>query len=494
MEKRSGPGVLLLGLGPGSPDHLTREAWSILQTVPEIYLRTAQHPVVPYLPAQLTIHSFDNLYETAAGFGEVYEEIITQVLSLAGRPQGVVYAVPGHPYVAEATAPEIARRASAAGLHVRMVEGLSFLGPTFSALQIDPFNQINLVDALELMRVYHPAFPPDQPALIAQVYNAEVASDLKLTLMSVYPDEHPVRLVHAAGTSDLVIEDLPLYEIDRSRRIGLLTCLYLPPLETGSSFEALQETIAHLRAPNGCPWDREQTHLSLRPYLLEETYEVLAALDSEDPDALSEELGDLLIQVGLHAQIASEAGDFTMADVLRYVNHKLVYRHPHVFGDLELADSDEVKVNWDRLKSQERAAKGQHEESVLTGVSPTLPALAQADAFQARAARLGFDWPEIREVVAKVHEELAEVEAAPDLVSRSAEVGDLLFAVVNLARKYGFDAESVLREANDRFRLRFTGIEDRARQLGRPLDTMTLDEMEGLWQEVKKELNERPGE
>ena len=290
------------------------------------------------------------------------------------------------------------------------------------------------------------------------------------------------------------IEELPLYKIDRTSHIGLLTCLYIPPLEAGSSFEALQETIAHLRAPNGCPWDREQTHLGLRPYLLEETYEVLAALDAEDPDALREELGDLLIQVVLHAQIATEAGDFNMTNVLRFVNHKLVYRHPHVFGDLDLADSAAVKVNWDRLKSQERAAKGQHGESVLTGVAPTLPALAQADAFQARAARLGFDWPDIDGVVAKVHEELAEVEAAADRVSRSAEVGDLLFAVVNLARKYGFDAESVLREANHRFRLRFTGIEDRARLLGRPLDTMTLDEMEDLWQEVKKELNERSGE
>lgn len=494
MGKRSGPGVTLVGLGPGSLEHLTREAWSILQTVPELYLRTAQHPIVPHLPPPLTIHSFDNLYETASGFGEVYEQIITEILSLAFRPQGVVYAVPGHPYVAEATAPEIARRASAAGLPVQLVEGLSFLAPTFAALQIDPFDQLMLVDALELMGFHHPSFPPDQPVLIAQLYNADVASELKLTLMAVYPDEHPVRLVHAAGTAGELIEDLALYEIDRSSQIGLLTCLYLPPLETGSSFEALQEIIAHLRAPNGCPWDREQTHLSLRTYLLEETYEVLAALDAEDPDALREELGDLLIQVVLHAQIATESGDFNMANVLQYVNHKLVYRHPHVFGDLDLADSAAVKVNWDRLKTQERAAKGQHDDSVLEGVAPTLPALAQADAFQARAARLGFDWPDISGVLAKVHEELAEVEAASDLDARSEEVGDLLFAIVNLARKYGFDAESVLREANHRFRARFTGIEHRAGQLGRSLDTMTLDEMEELWQEVKKELDERQGE
>jgi tetrapyrrole methylase family protein/MazG family protein len=472
---------------------LTREAWSILQEVPEVYLRTAQHPLVPYLPQSLKIRSFDSLYESAGGFSEVYEQIITEVLLLAQRPQGVVYAVPGHPFVAEATAPEIARRATELGLSVRVVEGLSFLGPTFSVLGLDPFNQINLVDALALISAHHPAFPPDQAVLIAQLYNTAVANDLKLTLMAVYPDEHLVRLVHAAGTEDQLVEDLPLYKIDRTDHIGLLTCLYVPPLDAGSSYESLQETIAHLRAPDGCPWDREQTHLSLRPYLLEETYEALAALDAGDTDALCEELGDLLIQVVLHTQIATENGDFNMAKVLQYVNNKLVYRHPHVFGDLEIVDSTAVKINWDRLKSQEREAKGQEADSVLLGVAPTLPALAQADAFQERAARLGFDWPDIQGVVEKVHEELAEVETAPDPTSRSTEVGDLLFSVVNLARKYGFDAESVLREANLRFRQRFMLVEDRARQRGRRLDTMELDELERMWQEAKEELSDQTG-
>ena len=169
MEIPIGPGVILLGLGPGSPDHLTREAWALLQQVPEIYVRTSAHPLISHLPQSLKIHSFDSLYESAAGFQEIYEKIITEVLALARRPQGVVYAVPGHPFVAEATAPEIARQASEAGLSVRVIEGLSFLGPTFSTLGVDPFNQMSLIDALDLVRAHYPAIPPDQPALIAQI-------------------------------------------------------------------------------------------------------------------------------------------------------------------------------------------------------------------------------------------------------------------------------------------------------------------------------------
>ena len=251
------------------------------------------------------------------------------------------------------------------------------------------------------------------------------------------------------------------------------------------SFEAFQEVIAHLRAPDGCPWDREQTHKTLRSHLLEEAYEVIAAIDIDDPQAMREEFGDLLLQIVLHTQIASEYGEFTMSDVLRGINTKIISRHPHVFGDLDLKDMDKVLLNWERLKEEERRANGKAGESLLDGIALALPALVQAGEFQRRAARVGFDWPEIQGVVDKVNEEWAEVGAASDQEERVHEIGDIIFALVNLARWYDVDAESALREANARFRDRFASIESAAHSQGRSISDLALDEMEALWQSAK---------
>jgi len=342
-----------------------------------------------------------------------------------------------------------------------------------------------LVDALELALAHTPPFPPSVPALIAQIHSPMVAADVKLTLASLYPDEHPVKLVHAAGTSQQLVEELALFEIDRSRRTGLLTALFVPPLGPAASLEAFQEIIAHLRAPDGCPWDRKQTHQSLRASLLEETYEALAALDADDPQGMCEEFGDLLLQIVLHAQIAAEYGEFTMADVLQGVHTKIVQRHPHVFGDLDLEDAKSVLLNWERLKEQERAANGKAQASLLDGVALALPALVQAEQYQKRAARVGFDWPDVSGVLDKLEEELGEVKTAGDGAARNDEIGDLLFAAVNLARWYDVDPESALREANARFRKRFAYIEETARSQGRSVADLSLEEMETYWQQAK---------
>jgi tetrapyrrole methylase family protein/MazG family protein len=336
-----------------------------------------------------------------------------------------------------------------------------------------------------LGRGHHPPFPPDAPALIAQVYDGHIAAEVKLALMNLYPDEHPVKLVHAAGTENMLVEELALYEVDRSAHTGLLTSLYLPPLKKGSSYESLQEISAHLRAPDGCPWDREQTLGSMRPHLLEEAYEALVAIDSDDRDQIREELGDLLLVVTMLMQIASEEKGFNSADVITTISDKLIYRHPHVFGDLQVEGVDGVLVNWEHLKAEEREAGGEAGKGLLEGISIALPALSQAQEYQSRVARVGFDWAEIAQVFAKVYEEIDEIRAAPEGESRSAEVGDLLFSVVNLARWYGVDAESALREANARFSQRFSAVEQAAHQQGRELTGMSLKEMDALWEEAK---------
>ena len=479
-------GITLLGLGPGDPALLTRQAWQTLEDASEIYLRTRQHPTVVGFPVSLQVHSFDDLYEQGESFEAVYNQIVERVLELGQRPEGVIYAVPGHPFVAEATGPEIARRASLMGIPLRVVEGLSFIEPTLSALGLDPFPHTALVDALELGSAHVPPFPPDAPALIAQIYSPMVASEVKLTLMEVYPDQHPVQLVHGAGTPQAMVESLALYEIDRSPHIGLLTALYVPPLGAATSFEAFQEIIAHLRAPNGCPWDREQDHQSLRSDLLEETYEALAALDANDPQAMREEFGDLLLQIVLHAQIASEYGEFKMQDVLHGIHTKIVHRHPHVFGDVEVDGVGKVLQNWEKLKAEERQAKGKSEAGLLDSVPVALPALSLAEEYQKRVARVGFDWPDVQGVLDKVCEEAAEVRSAEGS-KRSAEIGDLLFAVVNLARWCEADAESVLRETNTRFKRRFSSIEQATRARGKKVAELTPQEMDDLWEAAKKD-------
>lgn len=479
-------GITLLGLGPGDAAKLTREAWEVLLSASEIWLRTAQHPTVSAFPSRLKVFSFDDLYEGGADFASVYERIVERVMELGQRPQGVIYAVPGDPFVAEATTPEIARRVREMGLPLRIINGVSFVEPLCAALGLDPYPRCVLVDALELADLHVPSFPPDMPAIVAQLYSRLVAAEVKVTLNAVYPDEHPVRLVHAAGTPAERVENLCLYEIDRSEQIGLLTALYVPPLGEGTSFEAFQEVVARLRAPDGCPWDREQTHASLRPHLLEEAYEALAALDSGDTEKMAEELGDLLLQIVLHAQIASEEGEFGMADVLRGVRAKIIRRHPHVFGDLQLDSVQGVLRNWEKLKDAERRSSNQSEKGLLDGVPLALPALAQAQEYQERAARVGFDWPVVEGVLEKIAEEIEEVKTASDSEHLAAEIGDLFFALVNLARWKRVDAESALRAANQRFRVRFAFVEQCARQQGKHLQDLTLEEMEVLWQDAKR--------
>jgi tetrapyrrole methylase family protein/MazG family protein len=251
-----------------------------------------------------------------------------------------------------------------------------------------------------------------------------------------------------------------------------------------SSFESFQEIVAHLRAPDGCPWDRKQTHKTLRTHLLEESYEALQAIDAENLDALREELGDLLLQIVLQAQIATEDGEFTMADVIANIQEKIVRRHPHVFGGIHVDDVDHVLHNWEALKAAEREYEGEG-KGLLDGVPLGLPALSQAAEIQERVKRIGFDWPEVEGVLTKIIEELEEVAQAKEPATRTAEMGDVFFAVVNYARWLGVDPEAALREANLRFRRRFGELEMAVKAEGRDLGAMSLEEMDAFWEAAK---------
>jgi len=306
-------------------------------------------------------------------------------------------------------------------------------------------------------------------------------------MQHLYPPDHPVVSIAndmTVGTADAGI---------------LAAGPHLVPALTGVANVAgafgLPWLVDRLRQPDGCPWDREQDHLTLRPFLLEETYEVYDALEGGSTSKLAEELGDLLLQIVLHAQYAAEAGVFDLADVQAAITSKIIRRHPHVFGDVQAHTAGEVMRNWEQLKAAERADTGAeartHDDPAMpaafAGLSRSLPALAYADEMQGRAASLGYDWPDLEGVIDKIAEEASELLAADDDQERREEYGDLLFVMVNLGRKLGIDPEAALRSASRKFAARFARVERLADEQGLQLRALGLDALDELWQQVKRE-------
>jgi tetrapyrrole methylase family protein/MazG family protein len=349
----------------------------------------------------------------------------------------------------------------------------------FSVLGFSPPSKLVLLKAQTLASAHVPPYPPDLPVLLTNIESPDLALHLKNVLLTTYPKEHTIFLVNGEIKAERTVEELDHLDFSES------PSLYIPPLGEGTSFESFAEIVAHLRAPNGCPWDREQTHESLRKHLLEESYEAISAIDSGDFADMQEEFGDLLLQVVLQSQIANEEDQFNINQVIQGIHSKIVRRHPHVFGDLELDGVQGVLANWEKLKEKERGEK-KEERGLLDGVPLALPALSQAQEYQDRAARVGFDWAGIEGVLDKVKEEVEEIKNAETDFELAAEIGDLLFALVNVARWKHVDAESALRGTNMKFKKRFAHVEQGGKRQGRQLSELTLEEMDHLWNEAKK--------
>lgn len=354
------PTITILGLGAGDLEQLPLGIYRTILKAEHIYLRTREHPVVRSLEEEgVTYTSFDFLYEKEEQFENVYEEIVSQLLQAAVTYQNIVYAVPGHPFVAERTIQLLLEEQQQGNVQLLIKGGQSFIDPMLTALQVDPVEGLLFVDALTVKPHF---LQPECDTIITQVYDAFVASEVKLTLMEVYPDEYPITLVTAAGIKDLEqIQQIPLYELDRIMTLSNLTAIYVPRNQSeevlNRQFHRSREIFRQLRGPNGCPWDKKQTHQTLKKYMLEEANEVLEAIDEEDYDHLAEELGDVLLQVFLHAQIAEDEGYFTMEDVLQSLNEKMIRRHPHVFGDTNIENAEEVVNQWHKIKAEERQMK-----------------------------------------------------------------------------------------------------------------------------------------
>ncbi|MFC3772380.1 nucleoside triphosphate pyrophosphohydrolase [Paenibacillus sp. GCM10012303] len=486
--------ITVVGLGSGDENQLTLGVWKTLQSAESVYVRTEHHPVIDYLKQNgVAVQSFDGIYESRGSFADVYDTIVGQLIEAAKAGGGpVVYAVPGHPMVAESTTMLLRGRCPDEGIDLTVTGGESFLDQAFTRFGFDPIEGFALIDATALSTEGSAVLDPRMHTLIAQVYDTHTASDAKLFLMDALPDNYEVVVGHELGvTGRERIVTVPLYELDRLEGYGNLSLVWIPRAKDDSvrmrSFERLREIVEILRSPEGCPWDREQTHASIRKNLIEETYEVLETIDDDDPEAMCEELGDLLLQIMLHSQMEAETGTFNVFDVIEGLNEKLIRRHPHVFGDQGASDSEEALQNWNAMKAEEKRRAGIDvaQLSVLSGVPRDLPGLMKAYKLQKKAAQVGFDWERTDEVYAKIEEELRELKEAAE-EERTGELGDLLFAVVNLARFLRIDPEEAIAATNRKFVRRFEYIEQKLRESGKSFEQTGLDEMEKFWQEAKK--------
>jgi tetrapyrrole methylase family protein / MazG family protein len=501
--------IHVVGLGPGDFQSLPPQAFALLTGGLPVYLRTARHPIVaegPLSEALQTVRvtALDDEYEANPSFDDTYAAIVARVLRAEAAEGEIVYAVPGHPLIGETTVARLLDETKRRGISVKIIGAPSFVDACLEAVAVAVTGDLHIVDALTL-DPNAPA-PPESlrtggPLILYQVHSREAASNAKLSLMRAgYPDEFLVTVVRGARLSGQeLVRDVPLYELDRDKKHDHLTSVYVPPLpaeERRPSYYDLVRVMARLRDPNGgCPWDLEQTHKTLRRYVLEEAYEVAEAIDSGDPDKLCEELGDLLLQVVFHAQLAAEEGLFDAEDVSAVIVEKLIRRHPHIFGDMKAKDADEVLKNWQAIKAAEKG--NQNRVSILDGIPASLPALMAAMEVSKRAVKVGFEWPDVGGVLDKVVEEFAELRveiernAPKDKIA--SELGDLLFTLVNVGRRLGVEPEDALRGQMERFKRRFRHIEIRAAEEGRPLESLTLEEMETFWQEAKtQEKNVAP--
>jgi len=461
--------LIIVGLGPGSLTRLPASTRSmLLDPATTVIVRTLQHPAAAELADQRVVQTCDDLYQHAT-YEEVYDAIADRVIEASQRGR-TIYAVPGSPLVGELAVERIRRRVDA-----EVLPGESFIDAVLAAVGYDPLDR-----GLRVLNGHRMPFPVviDGPTLVAHLDLPVVVAEVSSLLSRVVAEGTTAAVVINAGGPDERIVEGDLDAVDPGLA-SLRTSMFIDPTP-GGVVGAIQ-VMARLR--DECPWDRMQTHGSLVKNLIEETYELVEAIGSESDGQLEDELGDVLLQVLFHSNIARQSGAFDIEDVAENLRQKLVRRHPHVFGDVEVEDAAQVKANWEQIKEAER---GEPRQSALDGVPVGMPGLERAAKIQRRAADVGFDWSEVPPVLDKLLEEVGELkEVLGDGVRVPEELGDVLFTVVNLARHLNVDSELALRGAIERFISRFQAME----AMG-PLKGLSLEEMDGRWEQAKRRKTE----
>ena len=482
--------IRILGLGPGAKEALTIGTIQELENNKNIFLRTEKHPTVAYLREKnIVFNTYDDVYESIQSFDEVYLNIANDLIKRHDEVGDLIYAVPGHPLVAEKSVVNLINLCKEKSIEYKIVPAVSFIDAMIESLKIDPIEGLKVIDSFD---IGNQILDKRVGTIITQVYNQLIASEVKLKLLESYNDETEIYYVRAAGIEDQEsIRKIPLFELDMQEDIDYLTSVYIPKdLKNKKDFNDLLEIIEILRGENGCSWDKEQTHNSIKKALIEESYEVIDAIDQEDDDSLVEELGDLLLQVVFHASIGREDGYFDINDVIEGICNKMISRHPHVFKDLNgLNSSEDVLVKWDELKKKEKGYNSTTEE--MQGITKGLPALLRAHKIQEKAKKAGLDFENVSCAINKVKEELKEVidvYNTENVEKITEEVGDLIFSCVNVARLLKVDEEISLNYTIDKFIKRFDFVEKTAKEKNIELNNNNLDEVDRLW-EMSKELD-----
>lgn len=472
---------------------LSAKALHAIESTPALYVQTLEHPCMRFIrELRPDAVSMDDIYREAGDFDELNRRITARVIEACAETSAAYVVFGG--LRGSGLLKELTDAAKRGGLTVDVIPSPDFaqlamaaatgagLCANSCAYTVCSANELTAIDTAQTL-------------VIEEIDTLLLAGEVKLKLTEYYPDEYSVLLCRLdADYASYVVDALPLYQLDRpqnSNSFEASSILIVPPcaLEARERYgmRDLIDVMRRLRAPGGCPWDAEQTHVSLRSSLIEESYEVLDAIERGDIAALEEELGDLLLQVVFHTQIEEERAQFSFRDVTTGIVAKLIYRHPHVFAQLKVKNSDEVIVNWEQLKRREK-----HQNSVadaMEAVPRSFPALMRSSKLQKKAANVGFDWNSAEEALVKVDEERRETLEAiqeGDKAHIFEEIGDLLFACVNASRLAKIDPEDALGRAADKFQNRFTAMEKLIQSEGKQLEDMTLEQMDVYWERVKR--------
>ena len=476
--------LTIVTLGTGGEAFLTRQTENALRKAPQLVLRTARHPMADWLKGEgIAFDALDSLYDACEDFDEFNQKAAKKLLKLCADSP-VCYAVSDAAF--DTTVAAVKQLAAEKQATITVLPGVSHASRCL-ALTDASTAAVRLYAASEFDRAPH---SPEEALLLTELHSQACAGDCKLKLMTLLPEETPVTFIWGQeATGELQAKQIPLFELDRQKQYDHLTAVYVPGVSylqrSRYNMNDLVQVVMRLRAPDGCPWDREQTHESILPDLLEESYEFIQATREEDIDHMYDELGDVLLQVAMQAEIAHEHGEFDLLDVTSAICGKMIERHPHVFGQVKADTSDQVLENWEALKRQQRGITSHADamDNVSTGLSPLL----RASKVQKKAAKVGFDFDNAQDALKKVYEEADEVkENLAQQMDPEEEIGDLFFSVVNVCRLCGKNPDIALFSAVEKFISRFRGMENAVKNAGKSIEDLTLSEMDVYWEAGKQ--------